>query len=135
MNKPIIRFAEMTKLGTVALLLWGSLGIGSAARAEFADSGFDQSGMSDGAGVGIDLSVSGEVGDSNSLLAPTPDSPSEPAHPQQANPANPIAQDSAPPAAQLEVRLFGDSDRSLGVEILNRLGQGQQRIRIGIPFL
>ncbi|WP_179228645.1 hypothetical protein [Leptolyngbya ohadii] len=55
MNERIIGLAEMTKLGTVALLLWGSMGIGSSARAEFAGSGFDQPGMSDGAGVGIDL--------------------------------------------------------------------------------
>ncbi|WP_179228646.1 hypothetical protein [Leptolyngbya ohadii] len=56
-------------------------------------------------------------------------------NPQQTDLANPTDQDFHAPIAQREVRLFGDSDRSFGVDILNRSGQGQQRIRIGIPFL
>ncbi|WP_088889989.1 hypothetical protein [Leptolyngbya ohadii] len=134
MNGQTLRLRKTAGLGAIALLLV-HLGIASPVHAQLPVSELPQPGMSDGAGTGIDLSISDTVDNADSPLLATPASSVNAADPQSPDAADSAIQNANPAPPQREVRLFGDSDRSFGIEILNRSNQGQQRIRIGIPFL
>ncbi len=117
------------------MLLLVHFSTASPVHAQLPVSELPQPGMSDGAGAGIDLSISGTVDNADSPPPSTPASSVHTADPQSPDATDSAIQDASSSTPQREVRLFGDSDRSFGIEILNRSGQGQQRIRIGIPFL
>ena len=130
MNEHQLGAVAVKGVGMIALLFLSSFGAVSPALAENLESGLSEPGLSDGEGVGIDLSVQGTFNEPRSPQSPPaaqppeqPDSPETPANTPEQPPSRP------------EVQLFGDSDRSFGVEILDRMGQQQWLVRIGIPFL
>jgi hypothetical protein len=110
----------------VALLVLCLVGVSSPVRADQLDNPTD--------GFGLDLSIGGQLGEGH--RSPPVDRPQAGSTEPDASTADatPAPTMTEPRAQHPKIRLYGSDDRGFGVEILDRQGQPERRLRIGIPF-